>query len=79
MEYRHVVGFSRIVNEFSGFTIKRIWKNEYQRLPHISTLNMLTQLAFKTDWLALKKDFLEDFHATFDFTDIFIVRVVSIK
>lgn len=40
-------------------TIKRIWRNEFQRLPHLSTLNMVTQLAFGTDWHTFKKETLE--------------------
>ncbi len=40
-------------------TIKRIWRKGYRRLPHISTLDVLSQLAYKKDWLALKKDWLE--------------------
>ncbi len=40
-------------------TIKRIWKNEYNRLPHISTLNTLAQLGYGKDWLPLKKQSLE--------------------
>jgi hypothetical protein len=40
-------------------TLKRIWRDEYQRLPHLSTLNMLAQLAFNKDWHTLKKEFLE--------------------
>ncbi len=35
-------------------TLKRIWKNEHNRLPHISTLNALGQTAFKKDWHELK-------------------------
>ena len=40
-------------------TVKRIWRNEYNRLPHISTLNALSQLAFGVDWNLLKKQRLE--------------------
>jgi hypothetical protein len=40
-------------------TVKRVWRDEFQRLPHLSTLNMFSQLAFGIDWLSLKKDFLE--------------------
>lgn len=40
-------------------TIKRIWRNEFQRLPHLSTLNMFTQLAFGSDWHSFKKEALE--------------------
>ncbi|RYU97445.1 hypothetical protein [Emticicia agri] len=35
-------------------TIKRIWRNEYNRLPHIATLDALSQIARNKDWLALK-------------------------
>lgn len=41
-------------------TIKRIWRTEYQRLPHLSTLDMLARLAHNTDWYSLKKEFLEE-------------------
>jgi hypothetical protein len=41
-------------------TLKRIWRNEFQRLPHLSTLNMLAMLAYGKDWHALKKEFLEE-------------------
>jgi hypothetical protein len=41
-------------------TLKRIWRNEYQRLPHLSTLNMLALLAENKDWHTLKKDLLEE-------------------
>lgn len=40
-------------------TVKRIWRKEYQRLPHLSTLNMLSQLAGTVDWHTAKKQFLE--------------------
>src|SRR5688572_2831177 len=39
-------------------TLKRIWRKEYQRLPHLSTLNMLSQLAYDLDWHTAKKQFL---------------------
>jgi hypothetical protein len=35
-------------------TIKRIWRNEYNRLPHIATLDALSQIARNKDWLSLK-------------------------
>ncbi|RFS13565.1 hypothetical protein [Emticicia sp. C21] len=35
-------------------TIKRIWRNEYNRLPHIATLDALSQIAHNKDWLSLK-------------------------
>lgn len=40
-------------------TLKRIWRREYQRLPHLSTLNMLSQIASNLDWHTAKKQFLE--------------------
>jgi hypothetical protein len=40
-------------------TVKRIWKSEYRRLPHLSTLNMLARLAYDKDWHTLKKEILE--------------------
>ncbi|MGB5818804.1 MAG: hypothetical protein WBG90_04910 [Saonia sp.] len=43
-------------------TVKRIWRNEYHRLPHISTLDILSKLAYKKDWLSLKKQWLEEGH-----------------
>ncbi|MEK6154074.1 hypothetical protein WIW50_12465 [Flavobacteriaceae bacterium 3-367] len=39
-------------------TIKRIWRNEYHRLPHSATLDVLSQLAYQMDWLGLKKKWL---------------------
>lgn len=41
-------------------TIKRIWRKEYQRLPHLSTLDMLAQIAYSQDWYTAKKQFLEE-------------------
>lgn len=41
-------------------TIKRIWRTEYQRLPHLSTLDMLAQIAYSQDWYTAKKMFLEE-------------------
>lgn len=41
-------------------TLKRIWRKEYQRLPHLSTLNMLAQLAYSVEWHTSKRLFLED-------------------
>lgn len=35
-------------------TIKRIWRNEYNRLPHISTLDALSSIVYGKDWLSLK-------------------------
>ncbi|SHG26282.1 hypothetical protein [Flagellimonas flava] len=39
-------------------TLKRIWSNNYQRLPHISTLDALSKTAFEKDWRTLKSDSL---------------------
>ena len=41
-------------------TLKRIWRKEYQRLPHLSTLNMLSQIAYNVDWHTAKKQWLEE-------------------
>tara|TARA_R110002167_G_scaffold117623_1_gene293682 strand:- start:583 stop:1845 length:1263 start_codon:yes stop_codon:yes gene_type:complete len=38
-------------------TLKRIWRNENNRLPHNATLDALSQVAFQQTWLALKADF----------------------
>lgn len=35
-------------------TLKRIWSNEHQRLPHISTLDALSSTAFGKNWRSLK-------------------------
>jgi len=40
-------------------TLKRIWRDEYQRLPHLSTLNMLARIAVDKDWHTVKKEFVE--------------------
>lgn len=55
-DYEFLVFF---IEEKSGIkisltTIKRIWRNEYNRLPHIATLDALSQIAYHKDWLALK-------------------------
>ena len=52
------------IEEFTGetlgrTTIKRIWKNDFQRLPHLSTLDILSKLAFNKDWHTAKKQFVE--------------------
>lgn len=52
------------IEEFTGealslTTIKRIWKNEFQRLPHLSTLDILSKLACNQDWHTAKKHFVE--------------------
>ncbi|WP_425235685.1 hypothetical protein [Ulvibacterium sp.] len=39
-------------------TVKRIWKNEFERLPHITTLDILANLAYGKDWHSLKKEHL---------------------
>ena len=41
-------------------TLKRIWRKEYQRLPHLSTLNMLSQIAYGVEWHTAKKQWLEE-------------------
>lgn len=55
-DYEFLVFF---IEEKSGVkisltTIKRIWRNEYNRLPHIATLDALSHIAYATDWLSLK-------------------------
>lgn len=55
-DYEFLVFF---IEEKSGVkisltTLKRIWRNEYNRLPHIATLDALSQIAHNKDWLALK-------------------------
>jgi len=35
-------------------TIKRIWRNEFNRLPHVATMDALSQIAYGKDWMALK-------------------------
>lgn len=52
------------IQEFTGealslTTIKRIWKNDFQRLPHLSTLDILSKLACNQDWHTAKKHFVE--------------------
>ncbi len=37
-------------------TLKRIWSNSYQRLPHISTLDALSKTAFDKNWQTFKAD-----------------------
>ncbi|PCJ97610.1 MAG: hypothetical protein COA50_03995 [Flavobacteriaceae bacterium] len=39
-------------------TLKRIWKNENNRLPHIATLDALSQVAYNKKWLSLKTDLI---------------------
>lgn len=39
-------------------TVKRIWRNEFERLPHITTLDILANLAYNKDWHSLKKEHL---------------------
>ncbi len=43
-------------------TVKRIWRNEFNRLPHISTLDTLSKLAYKKNWKTIKKQWLEQEH-----------------
>lgn len=35
-------------------TIKRIWRKEFNRLPHVATLDALSQIVYSKDWMALK-------------------------
>jgi len=39
-------------------TLKRIWSNSHQRLPHITTLDALSKTAFGKNWKMLKSDTL---------------------
>ncbi|MFP2994807.1 hypothetical protein ABN763_02805 [Spongiivirga sp. MCCC 1A20706] len=41
-------------------TLKRIWSNSHQRLPHISTLNALSKTAFNKDWQTFKSESLSN-------------------
>ena len=41
-------------------TLKRIWSNSYQRLPHISTLDALSKTAFEKDWQTIKSHSLSN-------------------
>lgn len=41
-------------------TIKRVWSNDFRRLPHISTLNALSTTAFNKNWQRLKSAYLSD-------------------
>ena len=43
-------------NRLGLTTLKRIWRNDFQRLPHLATLDILAQLAFGKNWQALKLD-----------------------
>lgn len=57
-DYEFLVFFieEKAAVKISLTTIKRIWRNEYNRLPHIATLDALSQIARNKDWLALKLD-----------------------
>ena len=46
-------------------TIKRIWLNKNDRLPHIATLNALSMLAFRKNWLELKREYIEKLNSSF--------------
>ncbi|UOY08013.1 hypothetical protein L0P88_05530 [Muricauda sp. SCSIO 64092] len=46
-------------------TLKRIWANQLQRLPHTSTLDALSQVAFSKDWQRLKANRLLKSHTEF--------------
>src|SRR5438046_18603 len=39
--------------------LTRCWRDESHRLPHLSTLNMLAQIAGDQDWHTAKKAFVE--------------------
>ncbi|MEM9001268.1 MAG: hypothetical protein AAGB24_13470 [Bacteroidota bacterium] len=41
-------------------TLKRVWSNGYQRLPHLSTLDALSATAFDKNWRHLKSDSLSN-------------------
>lgn len=47
-------------------TVKRIWRGDFHRLPHLSTLNALSQIAYKSDWLSHKKKYVESNNADND-------------
>nr|WP_299342429.1 hypothetical protein [Allomuricauda sp.] len=44
-------------------TLKRIWSNDYQRLPHISTLDALSTVAFDKNWQHLKSASITNLNA----------------
>ena len=48
-------------------TLKRIWRKEYQRLPHLSTLNMLSQIAYNVDWHTAKSNGLRNRQQTISY------------
>lgn len=60
-DYDFLVFFieERTGTSLSLSTLKRIWRNEYHRLPHISTLDTLAKLAFGTDWQTAKANELD--------------------
>lgn len=60
-DYDFLVFFieERTGTSLSLSTVKRIWRNEYHRLPHISTLDTLAQLALGTDWQTAKANQLD--------------------
>ncbi|MEM6321605.1 MAG: hypothetical protein AAF960_28355, partial [Bacteroidota bacterium] len=45
-------------NRLGLTTVKRIWRNDFQRLPHLTTLNILAQLAFQKNWHTLKLEWV---------------------
>ncbi len=59
-DYEFVVFFieDQTGHRLSLSTVKRIWKNEFERLPHITTLDILANLAYDKDWYSLKKEHL---------------------
>ncbi len=60
-DYDFLVFFieERTGTSLSVSTVKRIWRNEYHRLPHISTLDTLAKFAFGTDWQTAKANQLD--------------------
>ncbi|WP_299532738.1 hypothetical protein [Ulvibacterium sp.] len=57
-DYEFVVFFieDQTGHRLSLSTVKRIWKNEFERLPHTTTLDILAHLAYNKDWHSLKKE-----------------------
>ncbi|WP_422081971.1 hypothetical protein [Ulvibacterium sp.] len=59
-DYEFVVFFieDQTGHRLSLSTVKRIWKSEFERLPHTTTLDILAHLAYNKDWHSLKKEYL---------------------
>ncbi|WP_282159707.1 hypothetical protein [Ulvibacterium marinum] len=59
-DYEFVVFFieDQTGHRLSLSTVKRIWKNEFERLPHTTTLDILANLAYNKDWHSIKKEHL---------------------